>query len=324
MWRKSLVKIGIIMILAGSLSACQASVLSGSSPAGSGSGASAWGSSVADHSTLENSNGERASGPSESGYSSEPAILGAREYRLGMSLDELPPPEEVLRSLKGFDWLVYGTKTYDNFYALGLKDGQVVAMASSGLGFEYKGVRAGKPLYAGAELLTKFHVDYHDGYKVHAFFLSSVRQDPKKRAALHDKALLDEARLNFHFTNAFRVYHGLPILKWSYKAAKAARLHSEDMASSDYFDHKDLRGTYSLERMQEQGIVAWTFGENIAGGYSDGFESYSAWIRSAEHRVNVVGDYTRLGVGLAFNEKSRYVYYQTQNFYSTLMPEEEE
>lgn len=244
--------------------------------------------------------------------------VGGKALHLGMSLDELGAADEVLKSSLGFDWLIFGTETYEDFYALGLKNNLVVAMASAGLGFEYEGVRAGKIINQMEGTVSEFFVDKNDNNKVHAIYLTNFSPSPEKKKKGFDKMIFNgEAKLNFHLTNAFRVYHNLPALKWSAKAAKAARLHSADMGRNNYFEHEDLNGGSCLERMQKQGVIAWIYAENIAAGYADGFQSYCAWINSPEHRVHMLGDFTSLGVGIDFVEESPYGYYQTQNFYSS-------
>lgn len=248
----------------------------------------------------------------------ETLFLGGKNLTLGMGLDELGPPDEVLRSYRGFDWLVFGTKSYQDFYAVGVKDGIVVALASSGLGFEYKGVKAGHIMKQGEKAPKIFYSDVHDHNRVHSFMISNLEEGKvKKMPLLTKETFFGEARLNFHLTNAFRVYHNLPILKWSGKAARAARLHSEDMAKNNYFEHEDLEGGYCLERMDREGIIAWIYSENIAAGYLDGFAAHCGWINSKEHRENMLEDFTDLGVGMAYEKESKYGYYLTQNFYST-------
>lgn len=254
----------------------------------------------------------------------ETLLLAGKPFTLGMSQDELAQPDEVLRSCQGFRWLVYGTESYKNFYAVGVKNQVVVALASSGSGFEYRGVKAGNIITPSSELAPYLYVDENDNNKVHAVLITSLNAaPPNNRRKLTKEGLRGEAKLNFHLTNAFRVYHKLPILKWSNRAAKAARLHSEDMGRQNYFEHEDLNGGFAIDRMSNQGIIALVYAENIAAGYSDGFQSYCAWISSAEHRVNVLGDFTSLGVGMAYADESKYGYYQTQNFFSTKSAEKE-
>ena len=125
-----------------------------------------------------------------------------------------------------------------------------------------------------------------------------------------------EARANFHLTNAFRVYHGKNILRWCDKAATAARLHCEDMAAQNYFDHYSLDGRSPGDRMYEQGILAMAWSENICAGYSSGFLAYDAWVNSESHRRGMLNTIDFLGVGFVYRANSTYLYYAGQNFYS--------
>lgn len=46
----------------------------------------------------------------------------------------------------------------------------------------------------------------------------------------------------FDLTNAARVKHGFIPLKWEEKARTSSRLHSQDMAANNYFNHMNLKG----------------------------------------------------------------------------------
>lgn len=49
-------------------------------------------------------------------------------------------------------------------------------------------------------------------------------------------------KLAFELANKNRTENLLPALEWSEKAAKAARLHSNNMATKNFFSHIDLDG----------------------------------------------------------------------------------
>lgn len=245
-----------------------------------------------------------------------PVILGGGEFYLGMKADQLGAADEVLQSNEGFDWQFYGTDTYENFYAVGVKDGVVVALASSGLGFEYNGLKAGMVLSPAAEVVKTLFLDKNDGSKIHGLMLKDLKlaYDGEKMNMLEGHIYCEE-RLNFHLTNGFRVYHGLSPLTWSLEAWKSARLHSEDMANQNYFSHEGLNGSQPWDRMRAQGVVYTSASENIAAGQRSGFEAYDSWVNSAGHRANMLGDSAYLGVGMSYNPRAEYQYYYTQNFY---------
>ncbi len=250
-----------------------------------------------------------------SGNVSRSLKVGAGEFTIGMSADELGMADEVLPSVEGVDWYLYGTDTYENFYAAAVLEGRVVALASGGPGFTYKGMKAGEHS-AGRDEYTRnresVYVDNNDGGKIHAVL---IRGNYVSNKNITWETVAAESKMNFHFTNAFRVLHGLSPLIWDDTAADTAGTHSRDMAENNYFSHTSPDGRSSADRMTEKGI-AWTgCGENIAAGHATGFGAYNAWVNSSGHRGNMLGNFTHLGVGGGYNPDTDYGYYFTQNFY---------
>ncbi|MCR8656314.1 CAP-associated domain-containing protein [Paenibacillus endoradicis] len=110
-------------------------------------------------------------------------------------------------------------------------------------------------------------------------------------------------------TNAFRNKNNIKnMLIWNEKAAKAAYLHSKDMYTNKYLDHKNLAGLDPQGRLEAAGLTKFGGGENIASGYENAFAVYSGWINSWNHRDNLLyPEYKELGVGAYRN-------YYTQDF----------
>ena len=245
--------------------------------------------------------------------SAETLTVSGKEYYLRMDAASLGTPDEKLRSVCGYVWYVFGTGNYKNFFAAGVKDGKVVALQSSGKGFVYGGYKCGDVITKSNKYTRKLLTDKNDNKIVHAVDLYDIYY----HYDVDSTALACESKMNFHFANAFRVYHGLSKLSWCDKAAKAAYLHSKDMADQDYFDHTSLNGTPFYERVSAQGIKWRSCGENIAAGTAryTGMENYNAWVNSSGHRDNILGDFSYLGVGAAYNSASSYLYYFTQDFY---------
>lgn len=245
-----------------------------------------------------------------------PVILAGKDFYLDMNADKLDQPDETLKSSEGFDWYLYGTETYKDFYAVGVKDGLIVALASSGLGFEFNRFKAGMVMSPAAEIEKTLYMDKNDGYKIHALMMKNLKEpfEGEKMRMLEEEMYCEE-RLIFHLTNGFRVYQGLRPLAWSQKAWKSARLHSEDMANQNYFAHKGLNGSQPWDRMMAEGIVYTRASENIAGGQENGFKAYDNWVNSSGHRKNMLGDFDYLGVGMSFHPNSIYRLYYTQNLY---------
>ncbi len=237
--------------------------------------------------------------------------VGDKALYVGMSASSLGTPEEILSSTCGITWYVYGTKTYKDFFAAGVSDGKVIVLASAGVGFNYNGYKAGDTISNYNTFTQNLYFDKNDNNTVHAVMLGN----PEYIDTITEDMTMGESKMVFHFTNAFRVYHGKKAFEWCTKAHTSALLHSRDMADNNYFDHTSLDGRKMSKRMSDQGIRWSSCAENIAAGNRLGFDTYDQWINSSGHRKNILGDYHYLGVGCAYNSGSRYKLYYTQNFY---------
>lgn len=250
--------------------------------------------------------------------------VGTKRYSVGMSQAELiaraGQPGEILSSFAGHTWYVYGTDTYQDFFMAAVDNGVVTGLMSAGMGFRYMGCQAGslQSDCAGLSAKATLYTDRNDNNILHAILLKAEGFRMYSRSEnLNDQTCADESRINFHLTNAFRVYHGESVLTWSDQAAASARLHSQDMADKNYFEHVNLEGLPPSRRMEAQGIEWRMCAENIAAGYDSGLAAYDGWVNSAGHRSNMLSHgLTHLGVGFAFNFNSDYRIYSTQNFYT--------
>ncbi len=123
-----------------------------------------------------------------------------------------------------------------------------------------------------------------------------------------------QEKLIFHTTNAMRALNGLAPFGYCEKAAKSARLHSEDMVANNYFNHTSLDGRSSSDRIRAQGVSCFATGENIAYGYRTPFHFADGWYNSSGHRSNILyNNFRYIGVGISL--KSGSTAYGTQNFY---------
>ncbi|CAJ1366556.1 unnamed protein product [Effrenium voratum] len=92
---------------------------------------------------------------------------------------------------------------------------------------------------------------------------------------------------------------------------RASRLHSEDMASQNYFSHTSLDGRSPWDRAEEQGISA--NGENIAAGRSSASGALEQWKNSDGHCKNMMSSKHHVfAVGYAYDSSARYKHYWTQ------------
>jgi uncharacterized protein YkwD len=76
-----------------------------------------------------------------------------------------------------------------------------------------------------------------------------------------------------------------------------------DILRCDSFSHEACgRGfTFWMRRVSYVPAPCWRVGENLAwgtGGYATVRSIFRAWIHSPEHRANIIGRYTQLGIGL--------------------------
>lgn len=127
-------------------------------------------------------------------------------------------------------------------------------------------------------------------------------------------SLLANERIIFELTNGFRAHNDIEPLKLNNTLSDIARKHSKDMAEQDYFAHASLDGTTMGERIEKGGISWSRCRENIAAGNRAGLLTFGQWVNSFGHRTNMLESIGDFGVGSAYNEKSHWGYYHTQNF----------
>ena len=115
--------------------------------------------------------------------------------------------------------------------------------------------------------------------------------------------------------NAERLSQGLHPLANDADLAEAARSHSEDMGTQDYFSHTSLDGRTPADRVNDTGY-SWSYlGENIACGQATPQAVMNSWMASSGHRSNILNaNYCDIGVGYAFIPGASCNPYWTQNF----------
>ncbi len=98
--------------------------------------------------------------------------------------------------------------------------------------------------------------------------------------------------------NAKRSSVGCPELEWDNQLALVALKHSRDMVSRNFFGHTNPDGKDPFERLKESKVVFSAAAENIALGPRTGRQVFEIWLRSPEHRKNMLDcHFTRQGVG---------------------------
>jgi uncharacterized protein YkwD len=96
-------------------------------------------------------------------------------------------------------------------------------------------------------------------------------------------------------TNLHRLRSGAQPLQRDSRLAKAARAHSADMVSRDYFDHFTPEGAGPSERARAAGYPSGA-GENIAAnGTGTAFSLLDQWVHSSGHNRNMLSPSYRAG-----------------------------
>ncbi len=115
-----------------------------------------------------------------------------------------------------------------------------------------------------------------------------------------------------NLVNQDRADNGLKPLVYDATLRVPALKHSQDMSQSNYFSHTSPNyGTFS-QRLKASGVKYSSAGENIAM-YNSVEAAQVGFMNSAGHRANILGDYTRVGIGIVYNQ-NKGVYYITQWF----------
>lgn len=95
--------------------------------------------------------------------------------------------------------------------------------------------------------------------------------------------------------NATRTAHGVQPLRIDPVLTRAARVHSAEMLAAGTFAHGDFSG-----RMSQFHVRGVAIGENLAWGtgrYATSATVISEWLRSPEHRANLLRPtFTRIGI----------------------------
>ena len=129
---------------------------------------------------------------------------------------------------------------------------------------------------------------------------------------------------NQNYVNEFRSTGGqcgqqnfpsVPPLSLHTLLNESARVHAEDMAVNRYFDHNSQDGRTPGDRITATGYGGSGYGENIAAGQSDAFNTFQQWKESPGHCTNMLRSrYNELGVGYHYSPNSPYQHYWVQNF----------
>lgn len=116
--------------------------------------------------------------------------------------------------------------------------------------------------------------------------------------------------------NDYRRQKGLRELSLNNELGAAAKFHSQDMATNNYFRHTLSNGDSSEKNIERHGYTEWIYiGENIAAGMPSASEVFLGWKLSPSHDDNMRnGHYAEIGIGRAYNASSKWGWYWTTTF----------
>lgn len=264
-------------------------------------------------------------------------------------IKQLGEPARKDSSEYGFEWYIYN-QDYKQYLQVGVSDNKVVGLYTNSRDWKSaSGIHAGstkkevaaaygpslteikkgrtvykyntsKGNYSLHQIGDVFATVFYDTHRQNTVFsIQLIAQDTELSFLGYYGKPSERLRSSFEqqvfdLTNAARVQNGKKPFVWNDTIASTARKHSADMAKRSFFDHRNPDGKSPFDRMKADGVGYKQAGENIAAGQASAILVYESWMNSKGHRDNILGDFARLGVGVAFGGKMN-VYY-TQNFYT--------
>jgi uncharacterized protein YkwD len=109
---------------------------------------------------------------------------------------------------------------------------------------------------------------------------------------LTQQALLDA-------TNTDRQDNNRPALTLNPQLQQAAQTKAADMSIQNYWSHNSPAGKQPWSFVAETGYTYQAAGENLAYGFSDADAIMNAWMKSNDHRANLLStEYTEVGFGV--------------------------
>lgn len=94
---------------------------------------------------------------------------------------------------------------------------------------------------------------------------------------------------------------------WDSDIAEAARLHAQDMADKNYFEHDSLDGRSFVDRIEATAYDGYPGGENIAMGFRTPQDVLQGWLNSPGHCANLMdNDFVDMGLGFASRTDAGY------------------
>lgn len=100
-------------------------------------------------------------------------------------------------------------------------------------------------------------------------------------------------------TNSARTQDGLGALATNSSLSSAAYAKAQDILAEGYFAHNAPSGKTPWDFINESGYNYAYAGENLAIGYNDASELFTAWMNSPTHRENILNpNYREIGIAV--------------------------
>ncbi len=139
---------------------------------------------------------------------------------------------------------------------------------------------------------------------------------PADWASLEDDVLVLVNQIRLNGASCATVRYGpAPALTMNPELRQAARCHSLDMATQNYFAHDSMDGRSPWMRMANAGYRGFPTAENIAAGYPDARSAVDGWMSSPGHCGNIMEPSSNeTGIGYAPASSGTYRTYWTHDF----------
>jgi uncharacterized protein YkwD len=170
-----------------------------------------------------------------------------------------------------------------------------------------------KQVLANQKLLDRNHLIYSNS--------CSSYGKPTGDEDIPSSCIMQESKF-FNTLNKARKEMGMNELEIDWDLIRAARYHSYDMGTDNYFEHASYDRSHltgHLERVcgtfSRINCFGKAYGENIAAGNSDGEKTYTQWFNSPGHyKIMFNPKFKTIGVGYVKTEGSSYTHYWTADF----------
>ena len=239
-------------------------------------------------------------------------------------------PARIAVTAYDYSYYIYNND-YKKLLFVAVREDQVIGFYTDSVDFQYMGISYGATLTQVNHTLkenftlTNVLAKSISGYKISILMDTLdtgnavgiyVISDTASELHFDDEVFASEEQIIYDLTNSARVRNELAPYSWSSSAGQAARLHSQNMASENFFGHNDPSLRSPGDRLNAEGISYQKCSENIIAGYDNVILASHGWYISERNRKNLLSDHFRyLGVGFAYDKDSTYQTYITQIFY---------